>query len=108
MPEPWETPKGRACIDKWIAETVAKLNKYSGSASFNARKPWSINQYGVIEGRGLHSVGAPDNFGNFKYDKYFWMWAHYKATEPAEWSWAEWRALGIPPLQSYVLACMAK
>jgi hypothetical protein len=108
MPEPWETPKGVACIDKWIATAMAKLNKHAGSPGFNARKPWSINQYGAVVGGGISSAGAPDNFPHFNNNKYYWMWAHYKATEPSEWTAAEWRAAAIPPLQSFVLACIEK
>jgi hypothetical protein len=108
MPEPWETPKGQACIEKWIAESMAKLNKHVGKPQFNARKPWSIDQYGAVVGRGISSSGAPTDFPHFGNNKYHWMWAHYKATEPSEWHTAEWRAAGIVPLQSFVLACMAK
>jgi hypothetical protein len=46
--EPWQTPEGRACIEKWISAAMAKLNAYDGSEDFNARKPWRINQYGLV------------------------------------------------------------
>jgi hypothetical protein len=109
MPEPWETPKGQACIEKWIAESMAKLNKHVGNSTFNANKPWSIDQYGAVVGRHVASVpGGPTDFPHFGYNKYHWMWAHYQATEPSEWHTVEWRAAKIAPLQSFVLACMAK
>ena len=63
MPEPWETPEGRACIDRWVTDSMSRLNRYQGNAQFNSRKPWSINKYGVLEGHhpgGPVSNGAPD------------------------------------------------
>src|SRR5207244_3014391 len=51
--EPWNTPQGQACFDKWIQEAMGKLNAYkSANNDFNLRKPWSINKYGVLEGGG--------------------------------------------------------
>src|SRR5207237_5765023 len=49
-PPPWDTPQGRACFERWIAYAMAKLNAYKGGEQFNARKPWSINQYGILAG----------------------------------------------------------
>ena len=51
--QPWQTPEGRACIDRWIRNTTSRLNSYNGDTEFNSRKPWSINQYGLFVGRGI-------------------------------------------------------
>jgi len=108
MPEPWETPQGQACFERWIAESMAKLNRHVGSDHFNRSKPWGIDQYGATVSRSVASVpGGPTDFPHFGYNKYRWMWAHYPATEPSEWPTAEWRAAGITPLRAFVLACIA-
>ena len=48
--KPWETPEGRACFEQWIREAMPKMNAYNGSDDYNARKPWRINRYGILEG----------------------------------------------------------
>ena len=44
------------------AEAMAKINAYNGGAEFNARKPYSINKYGLLEGRGLRSAADERGF----------------------------------------------
>lgn len=89
---------------------MAKLNAYDGGPEHNARKPWSINQYGLLEGRrpaGPFSVAAPDNFDDYGNDKYAYMWAIWVPTGAlGAWTWPEWNAAGIEPLQPFVLKCL--
>lgn len=110
-PPPWATPQGRACIDRWVSVSMAKLNAYDGGAQFNGRKPWSINQYGLLEGRrpaGPFSVAAPDNFRDFGNDRYAYMWANWVPSGPGGfWRYPEWNAAGVEPLQPFVLKCLA-
>ena len=110
MPEPWETPQGRACIDQWITISMSKLNAHEGDAEFNARKPWSINQYGLLEGRrpgGPLSVAAPDDFAQYHYDRYHYMWDQWiPAGVNGRWRWPEWNDAGIEPLRSFVQRCL--
>lgn len=104
MAEPWQTGEGRARIDQWIAVSMARLNAYQGNAGFNGNKPWSINKYGVLEGRHVHSNGAPVNFAQYNYDRYHYMWDHWiPAGANATWKWPEWNAAGIEPLRTFVL-----
>lgn len=111
-PNPWETLQGQACFEQWIAVSMAKLNAYNGSADFNARKPWSINRYGVLEGNpqfGPHSVAAPDNFPQYNNNKYWWMWDAWVPAGPlGTWRYPEWNGAGIENIQTFVPACIAK
>lgn len=107
---PWETPQGQACFERWIAYAMAKLNAYNGGADFNARKPWSINRYGILEGRppaGPTSAYAPDAFPRYNYNRYWWIWDHYNP-EPGSGLWRvpEWNGAGIVGVQSYVAKCL--
>ncbi len=110
-PPVWATPAGQAWIDRWISVAMGKLNAHNGSADFNSRKPWSINRYGVLEGNpsgGPTSVHAPDDFAQYGYNKYWWMWAHYVAVpDPVNdggimWPYPEWNRAGVPFLQDFV------
>lgn len=107
---PWETPQGQACFERWITESMAKLNAYNGNAEFNGRKPWSINKYGVLEGRpgvGPTSVGAPDNFPQYNNNKYWWMWdAWVPSNADGTWRYPEWNGAGIENIRTYVTRCV--
>jgi len=109
---PWDTPAGQACFERWISESMAKLNTYDGGDEFNGRKPWSINRYGVLEGNpqfGPRSVAAPDNFPQYNYNKYWWMWDQYIPTGPlGTWRWPEWNGAGVASLRPFVLNCIAQ
>lgn len=105
---PWETSAGQNCFEQWITEAMSRLNAYNGDSDFNARKPWSINKYGVLEGNpkfGSTSVSAPDDFAAHNNNKYWWMWDHY----PNEISWTNpnWNGAGVPLLRDYVTKCVA-
>ena len=108
---PWDTPVGQTCFERWIAVSMAKLNAYNGSADFNARKPWSINKYGVLEGNaqfGPHSVAAPDDFPQHGNNKYWWMWDQWvPAGANGRWVYDEWNLAGVESIQSFVPKCMA-
>lgn len=109
---PWETPAGQNCFEQWIREAMSRLNAYDdGGDDFNARKPWSINQYGILEGNpriGPTSVAAPDNFADYNYNKYWWMWDQYPAESVSDWRLPEWRAAQVPPLRPYVRNCVGE
>ena len=112
MPEPWETPEGRACIEKWIAESMSLLNKHDGGDEFNGRKPWSINKYGLLEGRrpaGPYSVAAPDNFHQYNNDKYWYMWDYWIPTGAlGNWKWEKLTDAGVESIQAFVGGCLGK
>lgn len=108
--EPWETPEGQACFERWISVAMGKLNAYKGNAEFNGRKPWSINnKYGTLEGspHGPHSVSMPDDFPFHNYNKYWWMWDHYYVPPNSVWNDPNWNAAGVPSIRQFVLDCMA-
>ena len=90
---------------------MSKLNNYNGNADFNTSKPWSINQYGILEGRrpfGPFSVRAPDDFPQYNNDKYQYMWAKWiPAGANGHWLYPEWNACGIEPLHDFVLRCIS-
>jgi len=70
---PWETPEGHACFEQWIRDAMAKMNAYNGSDDYNARKPWRINRYGVLEGNpkfGPTSAYAPNNWTKYNGNRY--------------------------------------
>jgi fibro-slime domain-containing protein len=105
---PWDTTQGQACFVKWINESMSRLNAYNGDAEFNARKPWSINQYGVTEGNpqlGPTSVYAPDDFAQHNNNRYWWMWDHYPNLD--QWTDGNWRGAGVPLLRPYVSNCVS-
>ena len=107
---PWSTIKGQYCFESWIIEAMYRLNAYTGSQDFNARKPWRINRYGMLEGNPKYwpRPGAlPDDYGRYN-NKYWWMWDHYLRDPVSGWSWSEWNEAGIPPLQDFVLGCIGE
>ena len=107
-PSPWDTAEGQICFESWIAYAMRKLNGYNGSAEFNARKPWSINKYGVLEGHsgsGPVSAYAPDGFSEYNYNRYWWIWDHYNPTPV--WKLPEWNGAEIEGVKSYVTNCLA-
>ena len=110
---PWEIPQGQACFEQWIADSMARLNRHQGPAEFNARKPWSINRYGVLEGNtriGPTSPYAPDDFPSLGYNKYWWMWEHYLPSSSFDPGWrdANWNAAGVPRLREFVNDCVRR
>jgi hypothetical protein len=108
--DPWNTPQGQACFEKWIQDAMGKLNAYkSPNQDFNLRKPWSINKYGVLEGgggKGPTSVAAPDNFRDYKFNRYWWMWDNYVQDANGRWNDANWNNAGVPSLRDYVMRCV--
>lgn len=106
--QPWATPLGRACIDEWIAVTENRLNTYNGDDEHNARKPWSINQYGVLNGNaryGPTSTAAPDDFWRYNNDRYHYIWRYWH--EPSGvWRREYLRQAGVPHVRPYVEQCI--
>jgi hypothetical protein len=108
---PWDTPQGQACFERWISEAMSRLNAYKGSSEFNARKPWSINKYGVLEGRppfGPHSVYAPDDFRFHNNNKYWWMWDNYPPSYCSDWQNSDWKGAKVPFLRDFVRRCLSQ
>lgn len=106
---PWDTPQGQACFERWISEAMGKLNAYNGRDEFNGRKPWSINKYGILEGNprtGPRSVYAPDNFRDYNNNKYWYMWDYWVTDANGYWRDPEWNGAGVPALRSYVTSCV--
>ena len=106
--EPWATPQGRACIDKWANEAMRRINSHKGSSDFNARKLWFINRYGVLNGNpkyGPTSTAAPDDFRQYGNNKHRYMWRYWHVAS-GYWRWPEWRAAGVPHIRPYVLSCI--
>jgi hypothetical protein len=105
--QPWETAVGRACFEEWIREAMGRINRYDGNPDHNARKPWFINQYGILNGNpryGPTSTAAPDNFRQYQ-NKYHYMWDYWHSPN-SYWRWAEWRAAGVPHIRNYVMNCI--
>lgn len=125
-PNPWDTPVGQACFEQWIALAMSRMNSYKGPQDFEDNKPFSINKYGVLEYRYRHSAYAPDNFGDYNYNKYWYMWDWWG---PTGWdcvdkygNWASGgQAVGggvcpyfgeskanVPKLRDYIPQCIAQ
>ncbi len=110
-PEPWETPRGRACIDRWAAVAAAKLNAYQGTAEHNGRKAWNFHpQYGTLQGNprtGPTSFNAPDNFVDYGYNKHWYMYASWTPAGPSgTWTYPAWNGAAVESIQSYVPKCL--
>ena len=109
--DPWETPEGQACFEQWIREAMGRINTYQGGDEFNARKPWSINRYGILEGNpkyGPTSVSAPDDFNQYK-NKYHYMW-NYWHIPSGVWprpKMKDFYESGVPHIRDYVLECIS-
>jgi hypothetical protein len=104
--KPWETPDGIACFERWIATQMAKLNAYRGDGEFNGRKPWTINKYGLLESLspyGPRSVSAPDNFRDYNFNKYWYMWDHWIPGGPnLSWRWPPLNGAGVESIRFYI------
>jgi hypothetical protein len=105
---PWDTPQGQACFENWIRESMSRLNAYNGDKEFNARKPWSINKYGLLQAKGISSVGAPEDFHDHNYNRYWWMWDRYNAPSSTGWEDNNWDGAQVPPIREYVNKCISQ
>ncbi|MBU0494636.1 MAG: hypothetical protein KKA73_08715 [Chloroflexi bacterium] len=115
---PWETAVGQACFERWIALAMSRLNAYKGDQNFEDSKPFSINQYGILEWRYRHSSGAPDNFRDYNYNKYWAMWDWWGPTGwdcvDKDGSWhsgfpcENFGKANVPMLRDYVQSCIAE
>jgi uncharacterized protein with LGFP repeats len=106
QPAPWDTPEGRACIDRWAGEAAARLNRHNGDANFNSRKPYSFNQYGLVAMRGMVSSAPPDFWEQYGRNRHRVMWENAEFTAGFGPRWPPWQAAGIPPLKGYVTSCV--
>ena len=105
--QPWDTPQGRTCFEQWIRDAMGRINRYNGNPDHNARKPWFINQYGILNGNpryGPTSTAAPDNFRQYQ-NKHRYMWDYWHVPN-GYWRWSEWRAAGVPHIRNYVMNCL--
>ncbi len=84
-----------------------QLNTYNGSAEFNGRKPWAINQYGILVGRGIRSNYEPDDWATYDRNRYAYIWGHYKSNPDLGWRRAEWNRAGVPRMESFIRQCLA-
>ncbi|MFO0981480.1 MAG: hypothetical protein U1E76_06950 [Planctomycetota bacterium] len=106
--QPWQSPAGQACFERWIEQAMRRLNDYDGSEEFNSRKPWRINQHGLVEGNeryGPRASGPPADWARHE-NKYHWMWEHYLVDAEAKWRAPDWNGAQVPPLRDYVLRCL--
>jgi hypothetical protein len=100
-------------IQQWIDVAMARLNSYEGSREWNSRKPWWINQYGILAGTGIKSIRAPDDFAEYGYNRLWWVFAHYvREPDPVNggyrWSYPEWNRAGVPDLREFVEAGLGR
>ncbi|MEZ5669399.1 MAG: LCCL domain-containing protein [Alphaproteobacteria bacterium] len=106
--EPWATPEGRACIDAWTDHVGATLNAHDGDDEFDARKPWSVNRYGLFGGDGIWSAFEPDNWTQFGADRAQWMWGNYTTeAQFPDWNNPNFNAAGLQGLRWFVRDCLA-
>lgn len=106
---PWETSEGSACFEDWIREITIGLNSYDGGKEYNNRKPWQINQYGILEASPKYSPStaiSPEKWPNYGGNKYWFMWDYWH--EPGGvWRENALNAAGVPHIRPYVLRCLA-
>jgi hypothetical protein len=111
-PMPWESAAGRACFEQWIAEVERRMNAYDGGRDYNLRKPWKINQYGLLEGNpryGPTSVAPPDDFWKRDNNRYWYIWDHwYSPTQTWGPQKPFLRGASIPHVRPYVLRCLGE
>lgn len=105
--EPYESQQGRLCLEQWITRATQALNGYNGAATFNDRKPWRINRFGLFMGQGMFSNYEPDNWVAMGASRDSYMWNSYTSEEayPA-WPSADFRAAQVPGLRYAVRACI--
>jgi len=106
---PWETAQGQACFEDYIREVERRLNTYDGGPNHNDRKPWYINQWGVLNSRtsyGPTSDRAPDEFGKYQ-NRYHYMWYYWHRKGP-NWGKADLDNAGIPDIWEYVEDCLRR
>jgi len=104
---PWEHPAGPACFELWFQTSVTRLNAHNGSAAFNNAKPYTVTPWGLIVARHQAQDRAPDNWGEFGDNKYWWLWAHL-TKNPGWGSNSDWSAAGVPMPRPFILDCIAK
>lgn len=103
---PWEHPAGPACYELWFQTSLTRLNAHNGSAALNGIKPYTVSRWGLIVARNQAQDRAPDNWGEFGGNKYWWLWAHF--TRSASWGDADWNAAGVPMPRPFILDCIAR
>jgi len=105
---PWQTAQGRACIDAWMQDTVARLNSTDLGEGYNSSKPWRFNQYGLLLGRTSYSNYKPDFFHNYENVQHL-VWATYNRNSyPGVWtgSLGFLNRANIQSCQDYVRNCL--
>lgn len=60
----------------------------------------------MLEGKRLHSAYSPDNFGDYNYNKYWYMWDIYKMPSSGIWDDPNWNGAQVPPLRDYMQECI--
>jgi hypothetical protein len=94
---PWTTSTGQSCFDQYILDVERRLNSFDGGPEHNGRKPWFINQWGILNSRsafGPTSDRAPDDFGRFD-NRYHYMWTYWHRTSYT-WGDAVLDSAGVP------------
>ena len=107
--KPWETREGQVCFEEYIREVERRINGYDGGPEHNGRKPWYVNQWGVLNSRsgyGASSDRAPDDYG--KYDnRYHYMWYFWHQTG-TNWGRPYLDESGVPDIWEYVDECLRR
>lgn len=104
---PWLEPGGPACFESWISEAMGRLNAYDRPGEFNRSKPFTINQYAVVVGRGDRSNYAPDDWEAYGRNRYARIWGKFRANPDVGWRWADWNRAGVPHLAPFMRQCLA-
>src|SRR5439155_1216405 len=103
---PWDNPDGQNCFEKWILLATKMINETDLGPEYNARKPWSFNKYGLMEGKGIASAFAPDDWERHNRNKYWWMWDFYDTDATGGvWSDHNLKTARVPSLRDYVRRC---
>lgn len=104
---PFETSRGRLCLEQWITVATGALNTYNGDREYNSRKPWRVNRFGLFVGEGMYSNYEPDNWlaNGANRDTYMWNIYSDEARYPA-WSLDILRMAFVPGLRYFVRQCI--
>ena len=109
-PSPGRPLKGTRVLSNGSGMQWRQMNAYNGSDDYNARKPWRINRYGVLEGNpkfGPTSAYAPNNWTKYNGNRYWYMWDYWHAPSGV-WGKPDLNAAGVPHIRPYIQDCLRK
>lgn len=105
---PFETDKGRLCLEGWITAALGALNGYDGPPDHNAGKLYYLSRFGLILRRqDVHNYN-PDDWAQYgaNRDTYMWLALYRQEEQYPYWKDKDWRDARVPGLRYFVRNCV--